>query len=183
MKAVIGLDTGTYTFNPATRQITLSNVISGGVQDYAIDLEQLILIVNVTDNIMLYNFCEPTLGGSISSNVITVNYNTTAMSSTDRLMIIIDVVDSLEDLLRLINRFVKQSESLSNVDNQQRIRVAVDTFGAALSLSTLTTLTTVTNPVPVGNVATIGGLDPRYNYIDTARIAYNVGIRNQLTFS
>jgi hypothetical protein len=146
-------------------------------------LEQIIIIVNVTDNIMLYNFADATLGATIASNVITLNYDTSAMSNTDSLMIIVDLPDTMEDQIRLLSRLVKIAESLGIVDGSQRQRVAVDTFGAALTISAVTTLGTVTNAVPVGNVATIGGLDPRFNYIDTARVAYETGIRSKLSWA
>ena len=183
MKIQIGLDLGKYTFNPATRQITLSNMVTGANQAISVDLEDVVMIVNVTDNIFLYNFADATLGASITANVITLNYNTSSMSSTDRLLILIEIVDPIEDLLRMMNRFVKQAEALGNVDVAKRLRVVVDAFGAALSITTIATLTTITNPVPIGNIATIGGLDPRYNYRDTARIACNIGIRSQLIWS
>jgi hypothetical protein len=179
MKIIVGIDTGTYTFAPATRKITLSSIVSGNSTLTGLSLEQIILITNVTDNIILYNFADPALGGSIASNVITVNYDTSSMSSTDRLMIIVDVPDTQEDLLRMLARLVKISESLGNVDTNNRQRVSVD-YSPNL---TVATLTTVANAVPVGNVATLGGLDPRFNMIDQARTAYNTGIRNQLTWS
>ena len=56
MKIQIGLDLGKYTFNPATRQITLSNMVTGANQAISVDLEDVVMIVNVTDNIFLYNF-------------------------------------------------------------------------------------------------------------------------------
>ena len=183
MKILVGLDTGTYTFAPSTRKITITGVKSGGDVLTTILLEQILLITNVTDNIMLYNFADATLGGTISRTVMTVNYDTASMSSTDKLMILMEIQDPTEDMLRLLNRLVKVSEALGNVDSSQRQRVAVDTFGAALTITAVTTLGTVTNAVPVGNVATIGGLDPRFNYIDTARMAYETGIRSKLTWS
>lgn len=73
-----------YTFNPATRQITITNLIS-------LDLEQILLITNTTDNIIIYNFAEPTLGATVSNNIITLMYNTTSMSSGDSLQIFLDI--------------------------------------------------------------------------------------------
>ena len=183
MKIQIGLDLGTYTFNPATRQITLSNMLTASGQAISVDLEDVTLIVNATDNIILYNFADPTLGASIASNVITLNYDTSSMALTDRLLILISIVDPIEDLLRMINRMIKQSESLGNMDAANRLRVAVDSFTAALTITTVTTLTTITNPVPVGDVATLGGLSPKFQMIDTARMAYELGIRSKLVWS
>lgn len=69
-----------YTFNAATRAITFA-------QFPAIDLERVLLITNVTDNIIIYNFANPLLGGSASTNVLTLDYDTTAMDNADDLQI------------------------------------------------------------------------------------------------
>lgn len=80
MKQVIA----NYTFNAAGKTITLSDF--GTVR-----LDRLALITNVTNNVILYNFADPTLGATVSSNVITlVGANTTGMSNTDKLQIIYD---------------------------------------------------------------------------------------------
>lgn len=72
-----------YTFSAATKQVTLT--------DYAsITQEQLLLITNVTDNIIIYNFADPAAGGTVSGNVVTLTYDTTSMSNGDRLQIFID---------------------------------------------------------------------------------------------
>ena len=72
-----------YSFNAAARTVTLN--------DYStVDLEGILLITNVTDNIIIYNFADPTRGGGISSNVITLVYDTTSMSNSDALQIYYD---------------------------------------------------------------------------------------------
>lgn len=83
MKMLVGVDQGGYTFDASAQTVTLT-----GLNTLA--LEQVLLITNVTDNVIIYNFAKPTLGGSISSNVITLTYDTTSMSDTDDLQIFID---------------------------------------------------------------------------------------------
>lgn len=78
-----------YTFNPATRQITLSNTPT-------LKLEQILVITNVTDNIIIYNFAVPSLGGTIAANVLTLFYDTTAMSAGDALQIWLDTDDATQ---------------------------------------------------------------------------------------
>ena len=75
-----------YTFNPTARTITIPR---------AIVKESLILIVNVDQNKVVYNFSDPNLTASsyvVSGNqtVITLNYNTTTMSATDNLQFTYD---------------------------------------------------------------------------------------------
>ncbi len=95
-----------YTFSPSTRTVTISNRF--------IRQENLLLITNVTRGVVIYNFSDPDLkatsfvGNAANSAVnisgiggvtnpqasqtttIVLNYNTTSMSSTDKLQIIID---------------------------------------------------------------------------------------------
>lgn len=80
-----------YTFTPSTKTI----VVSGKT----IKQEQLLLITNVTRGTVIYNFSDPNLGltslttsvDSVSgteTSTMVLNYNTTAMSSTDKISIL-----------------------------------------------------------------------------------------------
>lgn len=72
-----------YTFDKTTKTITFS--------DYgSLNLDQVLLVTNVTDNIIIYNFADPTLGGSMSSNQLTLEYDTTSMDDNDDLQIFIE---------------------------------------------------------------------------------------------
>lgn len=67
-----------YTFDASAQTITST--------DFSI-LEGVLLITNVTDNVIIYNFAASGLGGSLTTNVLTLDYNTTSMSDTDDLQI------------------------------------------------------------------------------------------------
>lgn len=72
-----------YTFNKTAKTITLP--------DYAtITLESLLLITNVTDGIIIYNFADPATGATVATNVITLEYDTSAMDNSDKLQIYYD---------------------------------------------------------------------------------------------
>lgn len=72
-----------YTFDASAKTITFS--------DYAaISLNRVLLITNVTDGVILYNFADPATGGSVATNVLTLDYDTTAMDDTDALQIFYD---------------------------------------------------------------------------------------------
>jgi len=79
-----------------------------------------------------------------------------------------------EESIVLLRRIVKLLESSAVVDSANRQKVVVE------SLPTLTTVTTVAT---LTNMATIGSVDPRYLFIDTARNAYANCIRSKLSFS
>jgi len=80
-----------YTFVPATSTIT--------VIGKAIRAEQLLLITNVTQGVVLYNFSDPSLGATIttsfasgteSTTIVLTGYSTTAMLSTHKLSILVE---------------------------------------------------------------------------------------------
>jgi hypothetical protein len=81
MKKIIA--DGRYTFDASAKQITLL--------DYStIYLAGFALITNSTDGILIFQFNNAALGGTVATNVITLTYNTTTMDDADKLQIIYD---------------------------------------------------------------------------------------------
>lgn len=81
-----------YTFDPATKTITIPNRI--------ISREQLLLVVNVTSNTVLYNFSDPdltltsyTCPFSSTGTQFTLAYNTVGMNASDPIMIMEDIAE------------------------------------------------------------------------------------------
>jgi hypothetical protein len=72
-----------YAFNKTAKTVTFNGMPS-------ISLAQILLITNVTDGIIIYNFADPLKGGTVATNVLTLAYNTTAMDDTDKLQIFYD---------------------------------------------------------------------------------------------
>lgn len=72
-----------YTFDASAKTITLSGYIT-------IELERVLLITNVTDNVIIYNFAGIGKGGSVATNVLTLDYDTTTMDDADDLQIYYD---------------------------------------------------------------------------------------------
>ena len=84
------LETG-YTFTPSTNTIVIPRYIPR---------ERLILITNVTTNVVIYNFSDQNLRAtsytstaSSNTTTLTLNYSTASMSASDKLQIIIDEYD------------------------------------------------------------------------------------------
>ena len=86
------LETG-YTFTPSTNTIVIPR---------AIQRERLILITNVTTNTVIYNFSDSNLKantytvsttGGTNTTTLVLNYNTSGMTSTDKLQITVDEYD------------------------------------------------------------------------------------------
>lgn len=147
MKKLLGTDiSGSYSFNPGSQTITFSGI------DQAITLSNILLITNVTDNVIIYNFADSSNGGSsFSNNVLTLDHDTSGMSSSDTLQIYLDVPsyeESLHDLLRRMNKLL---ESNAVVDTRLRQRITIDAIGNSTAGSSPTEITTT---IPVsGTVA------------------------------
>jgi predicted extracellular nuclease len=140
MKKLLGTDlTGSYAFNPGSKTITFSGL------GQSIDLQNILLITNTTANTIIYNFADSTSGAvSFTNNVLTLDYDTTSMSSTDKLQIYVDVPayeESLHDLLRRMNKLL---ESSAVVDSQQRQKITIDAITASA-----TTQTTLSGALPI----------------------------------
>ena len=146
------------------------------MSDYtSIDLDGVLLVTNVTDNVIVYNFADPALGGTVSSNVLTLTYNTASMSNSDALQIFYDdgaapasddTVTALFDVANTLKRISKNMESLQVVDANQRQRVNVEVIPS----------------VSVNSILSNGGVDPRWQMVDWARTAAD-SLRTKLTFT
>jgi len=80
-----------YTFNKTNKTVTFT--------DYAdIRLDSILLVVNATRNIIMYNFSDPDLGGTVATNVLTLAYDTSAMSNNDKILIIPDDEDAVQNI-------------------------------------------------------------------------------------
>lgn len=73
-----------YSFNPATKQVTLNSIPN-------VNLENLLLITNVTTNVIIYSFADASKGGSILNNIVTLDFDTSTMNPTDSLQIYVDM--------------------------------------------------------------------------------------------
>lgn len=72
-----------YAFDTALKQITFTDYSS-------IKLENVLVITNVSTNQIIYNFANPSLGGDVTGNILTLNTNTTGMTNDDKLQIFYD---------------------------------------------------------------------------------------------
>jgi len=180
-----------YTFNPTTRTIVIPR---------AIPKERLVIITDVTQNIVLYNFSDANLKttayniatdptGAYTNTTIVLNYNTSGLSSTDKLQIIVDEYDEKftpsETYLDAVNKLrVSQPQSLIDTDYEYSTQAtkwenlalinnrpfAYWNFNTPLTYTDIRTDTTAgtrtftvstTTPPPVGQpVAIIDTLNP-----------------------
>ena len=108
-----------YEFDASAQTIKITGLYS---------LRTLILITNVTDQQIIYNFADSNSGGTVSydatndETTITLEYNTTGMSDSDELQILVDKggdakIDAGESLLDPVHKFrVSNPENLIDTD-------------------------------------------------------------------
>jgi hypothetical protein len=110
-----------YTFTPSTKTLVIPK---------AIPRERLLLITNVTQNQVIYNFSDPSLNATsyvsleangVETTTIVFAYNTAAMLSTDKISITLDEVDESftpsETMLDPTNKLrVTQPQALIDTD-------------------------------------------------------------------
>jgi hypothetical protein len=177
-----------YTFNSTTKQIALTDYTS-------VDLEAFLLITNVASNIIIYNFADPAKGGTVSGNILTLDYNTASMSNTDNLQIFIDdglsasTNETIEESNRLLSSIYNRTDSLAVVDANQRQRIAVEvmpTVTVNANSSNVTVVDPSLNSVyTTNNAATFArvfAVAEVWKNMEMARQSYQQCIRANLTF-
>ncbi len=151
-----------YIFNPTAYTVVFV--------DYTIiDVSGILLITNVVNNQIIYNFADPLLGGTVSGNTLTLTYNTSAMSSTDGLQIFYEdpaLSEASDEMLTILRdqvsnddifarRVLQLLRPLANiVSGTGRISIDVGSFGAG----TIGTVTNVTNVLAVTAVGTVNNV-------------------------
>jgi hypothetical protein len=80
-KVLIGRDLGGYSFDRQTKTITFSG--------FNCSLDGLLMVTDVTNGTIIYQFNDPAKGGTLVNNTLTLTYNTNVagFSNTDNLQI------------------------------------------------------------------------------------------------
>lgn len=141
-----------YTFNASAQTITF-------VDQASIDLESVLLITNVTSNVIVYNFANPAQGGSVAGNVLTLDYNTTSMSNSDALQIYYDDASTTPSSAENQVELQQLTNALYELINRLDFLPAVRGISADLRTSVVNTVNTT---IQSGTVTTLSSLGP-YN--------------------
>ena len=172
-----------YTFNKTAKQVTFTDYVT-------IDLDSILLVTNVTDNVIVYNFADPLKGGTVATNVLTLIYDTGTMDNADKLQIFYEdetVVAAqeatIQDLYNQMALLLDHLEYGNITDKTKTLRVQLNpdlvhaiSIAAAQTLATVTTVGTVTNQARIGDVQAQRQIEA---LLDTAFIN---GITNNLSF-
>lgn len=155
-----------YTFDAVAKTITFS--------DYsAIRLDSVRVIANVTAGVIIYTFTDPNLGGSVLNNVLSLDYDTSAMNNSDALQIIynddeIKANVANQELMLIDNAtLIELVKTLAELSARLQVLTGMANSGAPAlrtipigSVSTAVT-GTVTATVANATIASVGGV-PAY---------------------
>lgn len=139
-KVLIGRDLGGYTFDYQNRTITFSG--------FKCSLDGLLMVTDVTNNTIIYQFNDPTKGGEVTSdNRLLLDYNTNVpgFSNNDNLQIFywseapqgvtLSEIDSL-----IARRDLSMLRRIENDTVQGKNVVVTNTSAIPTSVSTVTNL-------------------------------------------
>ena len=119
-----------YTFDASAKTITI-------LCDCNFTLDKLLVITNVTDGVIIYNFADSNLTGSITGNIITLSYDTTSMSDTDILQIWVEDTNPLLVTLSNFLNIIRNAVGKLSFDQTNQLRTNT-------TVSTVSSVTTVT---------------------------------------
>ena len=142
-----------YTFNKTAKTVTFT--------DYnTIRLDSLLLITNVTDNIIIYNFASSLLGGTVSGNVLTLTYDTSAMDDTDKLQIFYDDGDIQPANSELQTTLNSLTETLQELTGRLTVLASMANSGQpalrTIPIASVSTAVTGTVTATVTSLTSIG---------------------------
>lgn len=140
-KVLIGSDLGSYSFNKTAKTVTFSG--------FKPVLEEILLITDVTNGTIIYQFNDVTKGGTLSGQVLTLTYdtNTGSFANTDSLQIFYwneegqdvmlkEIAISLRTLLQQIARPLAVDPA-----GRMKVNITASDVGTNLNIGTITTLT------------------------------------------
>ncbi len=152
-----------YTFDKVAKTIRLPSIPN-------LKLEGIQLITNLTTGTLIYQFNSVALGGTVTGDVLTLTYNTDAMSNSDRLQILYNpptggVYDRLLSLFYQLVELVRAPNFVVRLTAGDTLRVLPDpntTLGS------------------VGAITTLNNIDSREVPWALWDLEYTTGIRNKI---
>lgn len=149
MKQVI---TPQVVFTPAAKTVRIREI--PGVNGF--DIRNLYAIINQTTGALIYSTASATLGyTAVTADTITLEFDTTAMSSADVLQIIYEVNDQTE-LTNALYELIDRLAFLAGARGPSADIRVNSTGGTLTSVGTLSTVSTVSTVTGVTNIAQLG---------------------------
>lgn len=126
-----------YVFDASARTITFAENV---------ELSRFLLITNVETNEIIYQFNSAAKGGTVSGNVLTLTFNTSAMSDTDNLQIFYESDSEILDALYQMIHILSFLSAMRGPANDLRTTIT----GGSIGVTSLPTLATLTNQTMIG---------------------------------
>lgn len=172
-----------YTFDKTAKTVTFTDYTT-------IRLDSLLLITNVTDNVIIYNFANPLLGGTVSGNVLTLTYNTSSMDNADKLQIFYDDVDvqpattvnqeTLSSLVETLQELVSRLNVLPSMASSGQPALRVIPI-ASVSTAVTGTVTATVASTAITNITNLGGVPAYTTSVATQNLLPELGNINNVT--
>ena len=115
MKKLIGTEIGSYLFDASAKTVE--------IQGLPFNLSQVLLITNVTDQIVIYNPLSTSLGATLQGSILTLDYDTSSMDDTDVLQILINIPERETQKIEEFN-----SHGLSEIMNKILVELRIMNF-------------------------------------------------------
>ena len=169
-----------YTFTAASKTVKFN--------DYgSIRLEGVKLITNNTTGTIIYQFNDATKNGTVTNNILTLTYNTAAMSNTDKLMIIYEAPEPRSMMVGMVTLFIRLLELVKSPPwvtiatgtaspGAKIVRASVDQMSAAVG-----TVTTVTTVSTLTTLNAFNSLDSRWVIWNQWNQNYRLGLRSRIS--
>jgi hypothetical protein len=123
MKRIISVDVGSYTFDKTAKTVTFSGLGT-------IAQSQIFLIMHVPTTQVIYNFADPTKGGTFvpATGVLTLEFDTSSFSNSDELQILVDTDADGYDFTLDAKKTIEQSPTWSRYTNSEAIISSAQTL-------------------------------------------------------
>lgn len=172
-----------YIFDASEKSITFTG-------NETLKIEGLKLITHIPSGTIIYRFNDAVNGGTLSNNVLTLDYNTTTFSDTDKLQIIYDspsrfaLSAASEETLGFLKSLLHILKPLQIVTGAGSNRLSVDVNSVTGTIGTVTTVTgvtTVTTVSSVTNIANIGNVNAFQMLKDLSLNTFANSVRSKIT--
>lgn len=183
------------TFDASAQEVTF-NITGIDEVPITFDIRRLLAIIN--GDTIIYATATPTKGyTALLSNVLTLEYDTTAMNDNDPIQVIYDIpvnpatedrqivsnelMTELVDALnandansRMLLQLLKPLGIITTANGRIEVNIAAGTITTVGTVTTVTTVGTVTTVTNLTNIGGLSGFELQYN---TARNAFANAVR------
>lgn len=123
------------TFDASAQTVTFTDLPSGELK-----LHRVMAVINATDQVVIYQPNNTGKGGTVATNVLTLEYDTTAMDDADSIMAVYDVPDNVSEYVNDIDTLVANTVTTQTLTASAFVPTEIEisnVTGAAVVYGTL----------------------------------------------